>query len=105
MGFYDLSDDEEVYACPLTINTGRQANDTVQIFSFINDQIKAELSKHTPEERQAFEDVVKNVVMDIVAHAPTKMLGGYRRLEYILVKHQWTLLTVCYFSIKQALMK
>lgn len=45
------------------------------------------------------------VVMDIVAHAPTKMLGGYRRLEYILVKHQWTLLTVCYFSIKQALMK
>ena len=61
MGIYDLSDDKEVYACPLTINTGRQANDTVQIFSFINDQIKAELSKHTPEERQAFEDVVKNV--------------------------------------------
>lgn len=61
MGIYDLLDDKEVYACPLTINTGRQANDTVQIFSFINDQIKAELSKHTPEKRQAFEDVVKNV--------------------------------------------
>ena len=60
MGFYDILDDKEVYACPLTINTGKQANDTVQIVSAINDQIKAALSKYTPEERQAYEDVVKN---------------------------------------------
>lgn len=45
------------------------------------------------------------VVTDIVAHVPTKMLGGYRRLEYWLVKRQMTILTVCYFSLKQAMMK
>lgn len=45
------------------------------------------------------------VVMDIIAHVPTEKLGGHRRLEYMLVKNNLTLLTVCYFQIKQTLMK
>ena len=45
------------------------------------------------------------VVKDIVAHVPTDKLSLYRRFEYTIVKHQMTLLTVGYFSIKQSLMK
>ena len=59
VGLYDILNDKEVYSCPSIINTGKQANDTVQIVSFINEQIKAELSRYTPEERQAYEEMVK----------------------------------------------
>ena len=59
VGLYDIHSDKEVYSCPSIINTGKQANDTVQIVSFINEQIKAELSRYTPEERQAYEEMVK----------------------------------------------
>ena len=39
VGLYDILNDKEVYSCPSIINTGKQANDTVQIVSFINEQI------------------------------------------------------------------
>ena len=98
---YDILNDKEVYSCPSIINTGKQANDTVQIVSFINEQIKAELNRYTPEERQAYEEMVKTAskymdgVIELASSQGTAMESNTSDKTF-----QYTLFTINNSSLK-----